>query len=425
MNLLRPAFCVLRPFGSVRLHQAAIFVLPVIGACSPAGSRSADSAPPLPPITLSADSARTTVVARGVKHHYYWIREGPWAVNVLEIDRAACWTPIALKGRPYAAGREKTSVLLAAYADSARNRDVIVAGGVNADFFSFSPVGVPIGPHIHRGELLTGPVDRPMLAVRRDGSTVLGTLAFSVRAEAKGREAPLTWNHPQPVQLSVVENSFGERTDTATGALEVAVREVDTGVFAGASGSGRRMRGIVVDIDTARSGAMIPRDGFLIFAGARADTSEKAFVQQLVAGDTVQITTTFAEAPPLEAVGGFPMLVRNDTIAAEVHAAGSPGFRGRNPRTAAGTDASGRRLLLVTVDGRQPGYSDGMSLAELAKLMQNLGASDALNLDGGGSTTFVVRDAATKALRIANRPSDREGERPVANALGVEQSCVP
>ena len=82
----------------------------------------------------------------------------------------------------------------------------------------------------------------------------------------------------------------------------------------------------------------------------------------------------------------------------------------RHPRTAVGIGRSGTLLLLVTVDGRQE-TSVGMSLQELAELMLELGAVDALNLDGGGSTTAVVRG------EIASSPSDASGERTVANAL--------
>jgi exopolysaccharide biosynthesis protein len=76
----------------------------------------------------------------------------------------------------------------------------------------------------------------------------------------------------------------------------------------------------------------------------------------------------------------------------------------------------------VTVDGRQRPYSDGMTLRELAEFFLQLGVSAAINLDGGGSTTLVVRDPSG-VPRIANRPSDREGERPVANALAVVGGC--
>jgi exopolysaccharide biosynthesis protein len=64
----------------------------------------------------------------------------------------------------------------------------------------------------------------------------------------------------------------------------------------------------------------------------------------------------------------------------------------------------------VTVDGRQS-ESVGMSLAEFAELMISLGITEGLNLDGGGSTTMVIRGS------IVNSPSDASGERPVANAV--------
>ena len=76
----------------------------------------------------------------------------------------------------------------------------------------------------------------------------------------------------------------------------------------------------------------------------------------------------------------------------------------------------------MTVDGRQPGYSMGMTLRELAGLMRALGATDAINLDGGGSTAMALRNGMGGAV-LGNHPSDKEGERAVANALVVVRSC--
>ncbi len=78
----------------------------------------------------------------------------------------------------------------------------------------------------------------------------------------------------------------------------------------------------------------------------------------------------------------------------------------------------GNELLIVTVDGRQPGYSEGMTLSEFAKFLLSLGCTDAMNLDGGGSTTMVVRG------RIVNSPSDGS-ERKVANALALFSLAPP
>ena len=99
------------------------------------------------------------------------------------------------------------------------------------------------------------------------------------------------------------------------------------------------------------------------------------------------------------------------------------------PRTAAGLTRDGSALVLLVVDGRRPEYSAGLTFGQLAGEMIRMGCSDALNLDGGGSSTLVLRDQATGKLRLGNRPSDGLDllfplsiERPVADVLGIR--CV-
>ena len=88
----------------------------------------------------------------------------------------------------------------------------------------------------------------------------------------------------------------------------------------------------------------------------------------------------------------------------------------RHPRTAAGVTADGHTLILLTIDGRQPGHSLGVTLPELADLMIELGAAEAVNLDGGGSTSFYLRRADGSV--VTNQPSGGKW-RPVANHLGI------
>jgi hypothetical protein len=90
----------------------------------------------------------------------------------------------------------------------------------------------------------------------------------------------------------------------------------------------------------------------------------------------------------------------------------------RNPRTLAGVRADGT-LLLVTVDGRAPDWSVGMTLREAARLMRSLGALDALNLAGGSSTAMTVRG------ELVNRPSDRVGGRPVERRVSNGLFVMP
>ncbi len=126
---------------------------------------------------------------------------------------------------------------------------------------------------------------------------------------------------------------------------------------------------------------------------------------------------------PRNAVGGRPVIVRDSAIDAAVDTTGQAGFRERNPRTAAGIARTGRRLILVAVDGRE--YQNaGMTLRELGELMLALGARDAINLDGGGSTTLVYADPDSAGrLRIGNHTSDKGGERTVGDALAIVHAC--
>ena len=127
-------------------------------------------------------------------------------------------------------------------------------------------------------------------------------------------------------------------------------------------------------------------------------------------------------APGVDVVNGGPRLLRDGRpeITAEAEGFDHPGDPSfyyafglrRNPRTMAGVTGDGR-LLLVAVDGRAPGYSAGLDFEEEAGVMRALGAQDAVNLDGGGSTTMTIRGA------VVTRPSDASGERPIGDAILV------
>ncbi len=128
-----------------------------------------------------------------------------------------------------------------------------------------------------------------------------------------------------------------------------------------------------------------------------------------------------APARPYNALSGDPMLVTGgnpipDLDNVELH-----------PRTAIGYGRNGRYLYMVVVDGRQPLYSEGITLKELANLMVSLGAQYAMNLDGGGSSTMVVEGPDGRP-RILNSPIDNYipgRERPVADHLGVYVAAQP
>jgi len=112
-------------------------------------------------------------------------------------------------------------------------------------------------------------------------------------------------------------------------------------------------------------------------------------------------------------VGGVPQLIKNGKIEItwEQEKSSKSFVETRHPRTAVARLKDGK-FLMVTVDGRQK-ESVGMNLNELAALLLELGATDAMNLDGGGSTTMFADG------KVINHPSDKEGERKVSDAILV------
>ena len=98
----------------------------------------------------------------------------------------------------------------------------------------------------------------------------------------------------------------------------------------------------------------------------------------------------------------------------------------QHPRTALALDESGRTLMLFLIDGRQPSYSEGATLAELAQIILEYGGYNAVNLDGGGSSTLVIQNENGEP-EVLNSPIHTRipgRERPIANHLGIFASPI-
>lgn len=94
------------------------------------------------------------------------------------------------------------------------------------------------------------------------------------------------------------------------------------------------------------------------------------------------------------------------------------------PRSCIGVSSDSTTVYMLAVDGKRKNYSNGLYLRDAAEILKVLGANNALELDGGGSTTFIVRndgDDYKNQFKVINHPSDNSGERPVANGLLVIQ----
>ncbi len=353
-----------------------------------------------------ADSIRSEQIAPGVRVHHLVRTAAPLRIHVLDVDLSSCVTPHALKGAPTAVGRKTTSELLRELPAA----DVPIAA-VNADFFAFTPNGVPASALIVDGQWLAGPVTRPMLSFDARNRPTIGQMTVSGAViTSRGRVPLSTWNRPTANAIGIVDAAWGQPLDSLSRPGAMQLVPVDR--TPASAMSARRYR--IAALPTVHSG-LARGDTIMLVGSARAS---------VLIGDTVRLEMSVTPAGQRNAVGGFPLLVRDSAIVATVDTDGAASFRGVNPRTAAGFSSNGRRLLLIVIDGRQSGYSVGTTVRETAAIMRDLGARDAVNLDGGGSSALVVRDASTGTIRVMNRPSDAVGERPVGDALAITGRCV-
>jgi hypothetical protein len=273
---------------------------------------------------------------------------------------------------------------------------------VNGDF-TFPGTTVPVHPAVEDGELIRNAREMGgAFVLHTDGTVSIGApdTSVSVTEDDTGETWAIDrWNAGAPAQ--------GELA-AYTGRGGTVERIPPFSCFARALPSGPTgpVTSYIVGAVGCASGSTPPMGGLVL--AARPGTDEAAFVTSLIGGETLTVSWSVGFDDVRDLVGGGPILVRDGESA--IGACSQP-ICGRNPRTAVGVTAEGV-VLLVVVDGRQPGSSGGMTLGELAAFLRSLGAVDATNLDGGGSSTVVVQGD------LMNQPSDGR-QRPVPSAIAV------
>ncbi|WP_306322832.1 MULTISPECIES: phosphodiester glycosidase family protein [unclassified Streptomyces] len=357
---------------------------------------------------------------------------GPWRVDVLTVDPKKFRGGLKASYGPDLENRETTSALAAADGATA---------GVNAGFFVLDPKagapGDPAGVGVYGGRLLSEAVNgRPGLVVHDSArGTKVERFTWQGSVAADGTSLALDGVDRVP---GLIRNCGGTADDTPTARPlhDTTCTDPDELVAFTPEFGKETPKGEGAEAVLDRSGRVVevrsPRGGALP-AGARSVQATGAYTARLTAlakvGQRLAVRSglkdgegrAFAPSRTTSVLNGGPELVRDGrrhiTPATDgMVQPGNPSFyygwvHKRNPRTLAGTDAAGRTVL-VTADGRSTG-SLGLSIDESAAVARSLGLRDAMNLDGGGSTTMVVDG------RVINDPSDAAGERPVGDALLV------
>ncbi|MCF7825594.1 MAG: phosphodiester glycosidase family protein [Candidatus Marinimicrobia bacterium] len=362
-------------------------------------------------VSIEAQTLSSRPVGPGIVHHHAFLPGGPWHLQILEIDLSDTMNTLeTIKAGNNIAGYERTSSMAAR--SSAPGHTVI--GAINADFYASG--GISIGSQIINGTLLKRPHIRSVFALTDNKQPFIDVVTFSGQI-SKGDSLSIDINGVNEVRntdMLVLYNRYmGASTGTNEWGSEITVEYVNS-----PHGVGNSMLAVVTAKDSIQANghgnSTIPlsAEGAVLSGHGTAG----AFLNNsMFVGDT--LTIDLALPPSADAltqlVGGGPRIIRNGVSSVEwvEESVGSSFAQDRHPRTAVGFSEDSTTVFFVTVDGRQGDYSVGMSLFELADYMLEWGIYQAVNLDGGGSTTMVVRG------NVVNSPSDAGGERSVANAL--------
>jgi hypothetical protein len=287
-----------------------------------------------------------------------------------------------------------------------RVSSIATVAGVNGDLFTWDE-GLPSGMLMQSGVLMTPPhPKRSSVGITDDGRLAVERVAMLGTWQGTSQRRPLNNlnQRPGPEGASLFTPAWGPTTPGAQGTVEITLQPFP------AAAPFVDLAGTVVGAKPG-GGTPIPRDGAVLVA--RGSSAGRLAAEALI-GDTV--TARLILRPQwggiVDAIGGGPVIVRG----------GQPVFRAledfssshislRHPRTAVGQRADGS-IVFVAVDGRQRGYSTGMTNFELAQTLVRLGAVTGSALDGGGSTTMAFDG------KLLNRPSDRV-QRPVSDSLQV------
>ncbi|HEX8099580.1 MAG TPA: phosphodiester glycosidase family protein [Actinomycetota bacterium] len=279
---------------------------------------------------------------------------------------------------------------------------------VNGDFGSWS--GRPSYGYAEDGDLkilpvLGGPRD---FAVKKDETqSFAGATTFSIRmveVDSSERWGIKKWNYSTPASGEMAGYNEAAGTFAAPPNNACYAKLTPTSALAW-SGTGL---GMEFSVGQAGCQSTPPSIGQGVVLAAKPNTSQGDELKTLTDGETIRLLWSFKWPGVMDVMGGVPSLLQGGSVVATNCSAD---LCNRHPRTGVGIRSDGR-VLLVVVDGRQKGWSIGYTLVEFAQLFKWLGAVDAINLDGGGSSTMVVEGA------IKNRPSDGT-ERSIVNSILV------
>ncbi|MGW2384670.1 phosphodiester glycosidase family protein [Streptomyces sp. NPDC001658] len=400
-----------------RAGRTALTLAAVLGTL--AGAALVGAAP------AGAVSSRVTL-APGVAYERFDIRaaRGVTRAHVISVDLRKPGVRLDLLYPGKVASRSTVSAM----ADAAG-----AVAGVNGDFFNISETqhpgveatGASVGPAIAQGRVLKGavPDGQRFGPALPPGTSTEDVIGVGVDRRARLDALALDGSIRTPVgrlplgglnQYALPEGSIGAFTSDWGSASRVrATCGTDTDRAAPCSTDTYEVtvrRNKVVSMSDIPGGGPIAA-GTTVLVGREEGARQ---LRKFFTGEPVKVArrlvASASRVPYRFALGGYPVLRGGRPL---------PGLDATISavRTAVGVADGGRRLLLLAVDG-SPAYRSGLTIAEVASTMRELGSVDAFSLDGGGSSALVARAPGASGVTVRNNPS-AGAERPVPNGIGV------
>jgi Phosphodiester glycosidase len=332
---------------------------------------------------------------------------GPWVIHELDVDMAQ-----SLPLDTITPGRMGSWARTSAMADAAG-----ALAAVNGDF-SVWP-GRPMHPFTDDRSLKgSGLQEGGTFGVDPDGAPMIrhGVAAITATDEALGSTIDVaTWNTGPPALSAVAGFTPYGGTAEEPPVMACSVRLATVGKLQSSPEGDGFVRDYEVVVRRCRTAGMQVRPRTIVLS-SKLGGAGSVWIKGLRRGGIVRAHWDSGLGVAPDVLGGAPVLVRHGAVV--VDATCSTWFCGKNPRTGVGYTADGH-VLMVVVDGRSS-ESVGMTLVRFAEEMQTLGATNALNLDGGGSSTLWI-----DGMGVVNVPSDTSGERLVTSALVVMPAGKP
>lgn len=337
-------------------------------------------------------------ISSGVVHENIrkFTTQGWWNINVLRINLQDNYTELrGLFNQNGIPNRDKVSSMV--------EKNGAVAG-VNGDYFNYQPLPSAMGTLINKGEVISSPIELgwalPTFYITNSNKTGIEYLDRKMVATnlRTGNQVLINTVNKVTKDFDTVTllnknwgtKSIGKRFHNDL--VEVLV--VNNTV------QGRRIGGDPFDI---------PQTGDAYVLGVRNEN-----LNHFEAGDKVDLQVqTVPDVDGIKfAIGGGSIILKNGDLALT-----NIVNKGNEPRTGMGVNRDESELILVTIDGRDSSFK-GVSQEMFGAILRELGAYNAINLDGGGSTTMAIKPADEDKVMVVNKPSDG-GERSVVNAVGV------